>query len=99
MYATYNIGLCYALTMATLYVENVPDELYEALREQARNQRKSIAAEVIELLGQCAPTAAELNRRKEFLNKIRELQAPEPLSPGPFPSTEELVRADRRRLP
>ena len=83
--------------MATLYVENVPDELYEALREQARNQRKSIAAEVIELLSQSVPTAAELKRRKEFLNKIRELQAREPLSPGPFPSTEEMLREDRER--
>ncbi len=36
--------------MATLYVENVPDELYEALRKCARNQRRSIAAEVLELL-------------------------------------------------
>ena len=36
--------------MATLYVENVPDELYEALRKRARRNRKSIAAEVLELL-------------------------------------------------
>ena len=36
--------------MATLYVENIPDELYEALRERARQQRKSIAAEVLRLI-------------------------------------------------
>jgi plasmid stability protein len=34
--------------MATLYVENVPDDLYEALRNRARSQRRSIAAEVIQ---------------------------------------------------
>ena len=36
--------------MATLYVENVPDEIYKALRKRARANRKSIAAEVISLL-------------------------------------------------
>ena len=36
--------------MATLYVENVPDDLYEALRQRARSHRKSIAAEVVSLL-------------------------------------------------
>jgi plasmid stability protein len=36
--------------MPTLYVENVPEELYEALRTRARASRKSISAEVIELL-------------------------------------------------
>ena len=38
--------------MATLYVENVPDDLYEALRKRARGQRRSIAAEVLQLLEQ-----------------------------------------------
>ena len=33
--------------MATLYVENVPDEIYKALRKRAKANRKSIAAEVI----------------------------------------------------
>ena len=44
--------------MATLYVENVPDEIYKALRKRARANRKSIAAEVIALLEQNIPTAA-----------------------------------------
>ena len=33
--------------MATLYVENVPDEVYEALRAQAKSNRRSIAAELM----------------------------------------------------
>ena len=36
--------------MATLYVENIPDDLYAALRKQAKLRRKSIAQEVISLL-------------------------------------------------
>lgn len=33
--------------MATLYVENVPDDLYRALRKRVKANHKSIAAEVI----------------------------------------------------
>lgn len=83
--------------MATLYVENVPDDLYDALRKRARSQRRSIAAEVLELLEQNVPTEAVLrDRRKAFrvLAKLR--SSPSPL-PGPFPSTEEMLREDRER--
>ncbi|HKT88061.1 MAG TPA: hypothetical protein VJQ59_06475 [Candidatus Sulfotelmatobacter sp.] len=83
--------------MATLYVENVPDALYKALRERARKNRKSIAAEVITLLEENVPTAAELKKRREFYDKLAELRAKPPLTPGPFPSTEEMIREDRER--
>ena len=46
--------------MATLYVENIPDDLYEALRSQAKARRRSIAAEVLALLEENVPTAQEL---------------------------------------
>jgi plasmid stability protein len=36
--------------MATLNVKNLPDELYEKLRERARRQRRSVAQEVTRLL-------------------------------------------------
>jgi len=83
--------------MATLYVENVPDPLYKALREQARKNRKSIAAQVIELLEQNVITVDELRERREFARKMREFSSREPLTPGPFPSTEEMIREDRER--
>ena len=83
--------------MATLYVENVPEAVYKALRERARKHRKSIAAEVIELLEQNIPTAEELRRRREFARKMREISSREPLSAGPFPSAEEMIREDRER--
>ncbi len=50
--------------MPTLYVENVPDDVYEALRERARGNRNSISAEVLSLLKQNVPTENELARRK-----------------------------------
>ena len=83
--------------MATLYVENIPDDLYEALRERARTKRKSISAEVLSLLEENIPTADELKRRRKFLKEVRRMRAQKPLSAGPFPSTEEMQRADRQR--
>jgi plasmid stability protein len=83
--------------MATLYVENVPDEIYKALRKRARANRTSIAAEVISLLEHFVPTAAELKRRQEFYDRLAEFRARPPLTPGPFPSAEEMIREDRER--
>lgn len=83
--------------MATLYVENVPDALYKALRERARKHRKSIATEVIALLEENIPTPEELRRRREFVRRLKRLSSKEPLSPGPFPSAEEMIREDRDR--
>jgi plasmid stability protein len=83
--------------MPTLYVENVPDDLYQALRDRAHGHRKSISAEVLALLEENIPTSAELARRKEFLQRARRIRArPSPAS-GPFPSSEELQREDRLR--
>jgi plasmid stability protein len=83
--------------MATLYVENVPDDVYKALRKRARANNSSMAAEVIELLKQFVPTEAELKRRREFYDRMAEVRARPPLTPGPFPSAEEMIREDRER--
>lgn len=83
--------------MATLYVENVPDEIYNALRKRARANRKSIAAEVIAILEWHVPTEEELKRRRKAFDGLARLRAMEPLSPGPFPTSEEMIREDRER--
>jgi plasmid stability protein len=83
--------------MPTLYVENVPEDLYEALRERAREHRKSIAAEVLALLEETIPTPAELARRKAFLERARRLRSKPSRGTGPFPSAEEMLREDRLR--
>ena len=82
--------------MATLYVENVPEELYEALRERARSNRRSISAETIFLLERALPTAAELRRRDAFYRRIQRLSA-RAGAVAPGPSTEQLLREDRER--
>jgi plasmid stability protein len=83
--------------MPTLYVENVPEELYEALRTRAQGNRKSIAAEVLTLLEDNIPTTTELARRKKIFEQIRKHRAAPSKSSGPFPSTEEMLRQDRGR--
>lgn len=83
--------------MATLYVENVPDDVYEALRERARAQRKSIAAEVLSLLAENVVTKAEQKARKQFLRQTQSLRLQRVRSSGTFPASEELQREDRGR--
>jgi len=83
--------------MATLYVENVPSDLYEALRGRARARRRSIAAEVLALLEENIPTEKELKARREFLRKIGRMRARKTQGNGMFPSTEEMQREDRAR--
>lgn len=83
--------------MPTLYVENVPEDLYNALRSQARRHRKSIAAEVLSLLEENVATREELKRRRMFLDKVRRLRSLSPVGIGPFPTAEEMQREDRGR--
>jgi hypothetical protein len=82
--------------MATLYVENVPTDLYEALRQRARDNRRSIAGEVLTLLEENIVTEKELQRRRQFLRKIEQLHSKKQ-SRKVFPSTEEMQRQDRSR--
>ena len=82
--------------MATLYVESVPDELYEALRDQARHHRKSIAPEIVSLLEQNVVTSAERRARQEFLRRVQRLRSRQS-SAANFQHTEQLQREDRAR--
>ena len=83
--------------MPTLYVENVPEELYEALRGCARGHGKSISAEVLALLEENFPAPAELACRREFLDRARRIRARRSRSAGPYASSEQMQREDRRR--
>src|SRR3712207_4226152 len=55
--------------MPILHVRNVPDQLYERIRQQAQQQNRSISAEVIILLNK-ALDQAELSQA-ELLANIR----------------------------
>ena len=83
--------------MPTLYVENVPKDLYEALRGRAKQKRRSIAAEVLALLEQNIPTEKELKARREFLRRLKQMGSGKLNSGESFPSTEDMQREDRTR--
>lgn len=83
--------------MPTLYVENIPDDLYRALRKRARENRKSIAAEVISLLERNIPTAKELQGRREFYERMAEFRTDRSRNSASFPTAEEMIREDRSR--
>ncbi len=83
--------------MPTLYVENVPGELYEAIRSRAQGHRTSISAEVLAILAESVPTPKELARRKALVERARRLRSKRSPGTGPFPSVEEMLREDRAR--
>lgn len=83
--------------MPTLYVRNVPRDLYEALRSRAQGKRKSISAEVLSLLEENVPTPRELARRKQLFKRLDKIRLTRPATQGPFPSSEEMLREDRAR--
>ena len=83
--------------MPTLYVENVPEDLYEALRKRAKAENKSISAEVISLLRSNVPTPEEIQRRMRVLERTRRLRARKSPGKGPFPSIIEMLHEDRER--
>lgn len=81
--------------MPTLYVENVPRELYEALRKSAKSERRSIAAEILALLERTYPTEKELKGRRAFVRELKKLRRVIPPLSGNGPSSEEMIREDR----
>jgi plasmid stability protein len=83
--------------MPTLFVENVPKDVYEALRKRAKGNRRSLAAEVIALLEASVPTEKELRRRKELFRWVEHLRTSTPAPAGTFPTAEEMIREDRER--
>ena len=47
--------------MATLRVENFPDDLYTILRDRARREHRSVAQEVTHLLGEALENSEPLS--------------------------------------
>jgi len=83
--------------MATLRVENIPRDLYAALRRRAKSNQRSIAAEVRVLLKENVLTARELKKRQEWVRNLTRLRKQSKASGHAFPSAEEMIREDRER--
>jgi plasmid stability protein len=80
--------------MAILHVRNVPIDLYERLRQQARAQHRSLSAEVITILQE----ALDNLRRtpNAILASIRQRRYFQPEQVG-APDSTTLLRQDRER--
>jgi plasmid stability protein len=82
--------------MATLYVENIPDDRYEALRERAKSRRRSVAAEILSLLEDHVPTKKEIKARHEAIRRLDKLNFTSTAT-TPMPSSLDMIREDRER--
>jgi len=85
--------------MATLYAENIPEDRYAALREQARRNHRSIAGEVVELLKEHVPTRKELAARQATIRRLAGIRdrSVNTRRSRSFPPSEEIQREDRLR--
>jgi len=81
--------------MPTLYVRDVPAELYERLRREAASARRSLSAETIELLRRSLSPRPGISLA-ELLEGADRIRAEHPLPAG-SPTAAELIREDRDR--
>ena len=79
--------------MATLYVRNVPHELYAELQRWAAESGRSVNAEVLDVLGR---EAAGRRQQSEWLRQLEALRRNARPWKGP-PWPEDLIREDRDR--
>jgi antitoxin FitA len=80
--------------MATLHVRNVPDEIYQRLREKAEASNRSLSAEVVVLLRGALDDRKTSQR--EVLDEIRRRRSFRPADLG-APDSTSLLREDRNR--
>ena len=80
--------------MAILHVRNVPEDLYNRLKQRAKAQRRSLSAEVISLL----EWALQESERSTLstLSSIRARRSFNPAAVG-APDSITLLRQDRQR--
>jgi len=88
--------------MPTLYVRNIPDDLYERLQELASSQHRSISAQVLTILEQALPTKpqqAKSETTKSITEILAESRRRRRVNPTDFglPDSTTLIREDRDR--
>lgn len=79
--------------MATLYVRNFPDELYEKVKASAARDHRSISAEIIALVERAL---TEIEQQLEGLERIAERRRRNPQPPDAV-DTLTMLREDRER--
>lgn len=81
--------------MPTLYVRDVPSDLYERLRREAASARRSLSAETIELLRRSLSPGPGISL-DQLLEGADQIRARHSLPEG-SPTAAELIREDRER--
>jgi len=82
--------------MATLCVQNFPDDLYETIQELARENGQTVEEKVIELITKAVEHKQRRRRRLEAMERIEEnYQYFHPLGDGK--DSVDLLREDRER--
>jgi len=88
--------------MATLHVQNIPEDLYARLQKLASAHNRSISAQVITILESALPTLAVQTQGKtrqnvtKILDGIRRRREQRPTDLG-LPDSTSLIREDRDR--
>jgi plasmid stability protein len=80
--------------MPILHVRNVPEDLYERIKQQAAARNRSISAEVITLLERAVEQP--LRSQREILEGIQRRRYFQPSTSG-APDSTTLLREDRSR--
>ena len=80
--------------MPTLHVRNVPETLYDRLRQRAQERNRSISAEVVMLLDSALEESEDT--QTELLDSIRRRRFFNPAAAG-APDSTTLLREDRER--
>ncbi|HEY3416324.1 MAG TPA: Arc family DNA-binding protein [Armatimonadota bacterium] len=84
------------MSTKTLYVRNVPDELYQAIRTLAEEGQRSITDEVIEILQDAVTQLQVRRRRRQAMDRIAARRNRFHLQPD-SKDTAALIREDRER--
>jgi plasmid stability protein len=82
--------------MATLFVKDFPDDVYEELKDRARANGRSLAAEVRVLLQQAVPRRRSQKEVAESIRRFREKIAAERRGLA-IDEAVQMIREDRDR--
>ena len=80
--------------MPTLHVRNVPDNIYDRLRQRAQERNRSLSAEVVTLLDFALEESS--NNQSQLLKGIRRRRFFVPAN-ADAPDSTTLLRQDRER--
>lgn len=82
--------------MATLHVRNVPDKLYKRIHKLAQAEKRSVTAEIIQLLSQGVQTREARKGVADVIDRIRQ-RAQKVELPRGWIDSADLIREDRSR--